>query len=54
MCLMHVCRLEDDAEALRYYQESHRVYPVDMDVISWLGAFYVKNEVRNAHIFKLL
>ena len=41
------CRLDDEAEALRYHQESHRVYPVDMEVISWLGAFHVKNEVRN-------
>ena len=41
------CRLEDEAEALRYHQESHRVYPVDMEVISWLGAFHVKNEVRS-------
>ena len=40
------CRLDDEAEALRYHQESHRVYPVDMEVISWLGAFHVKNEVR--------
>ena len=41
------CRLDDEAEALRYHQESHRVYPVDMEVISWLGAFHVKNEVRS-------
>eukprot|EP00983_Pelagomonas_calceolata_P102821 1158848-Pelagomonas_calceolata.AAC.13 len=26
-------------------QEAHRVYPVSMDVISWLGAFHVRNEV---------
>ena len=41
------CRLDDAAEAPRYHQESHRVYPVDMEVISWLGAFHVKNEVRS-------
>ena len=41
------CRLDDEAEALRYHQESHRVYPVDMEVISWLGAFHVKNEVQS-------
>jgi hypothetical protein len=29
-------------------QESHRVYPVNMDVISWLGAYHVKNEVGEA------
>ena len=26
-------------------QESHRVFPVNMDVLSWLGAYHVKNEV---------
>lgn len=26
-------------------QESYRVFPVNMDVISWLGAYYVKSEV---------
>jgi len=36
---------EDEAKALHYYSESHRVYPVNMDVISWLGAFHVKSEL---------
>ncbi len=26
-------------------QESHRVFPVNMDVISWLGAYHVRHEV---------
>ena len=34
----------DEAKALHYYQEAHRVYPVSMNVISWLGAFHVRNE----------
>ena len=38
-------RLGDEAEAMRCYQDAHRMYPADMDVISWLGAFHVKNEV---------
>jgi intraflagellar transport protein 88 len=38
-------KYDDEAKALHFYQESHRVYPVNMDVISWLGAFHVKNEV---------
>ena len=38
-------RFDDEAKALHYYQESHRVYPVNMDVISWLGAYHVKSEV---------
>jgi intraflagellar transport protein 88 len=38
-------RMDDEGKALHYYTESHRVYPVNMDVISWLGAFHVKSEV---------
>ena len=34
----------DEAEALRCYQDAHRMFPANMDVISWLGAFHVKNE----------
>lgn len=37
--------LEDEAKALHYFSESYRVYPVNMEIISWLGAFYVKNEI---------
>jgi intraflagellar transport protein 88 len=39
-------KMDEEAKSLHYYQESHRVYPVNMDVISWLGAFHVKNEVH--------
>jgi len=35
----------DEAKALHSYTEAHRVYPVNMDVISWLGAFHVQSEV---------
>ena len=38
-------RLGDEAEAVRCYQDAHRMYPANMDVILWLGAFHVKNEV---------
>jgi intraflagellar transport protein 88 len=31
-------KTEDEAKALHYYSESHRVYPVNMDVISWCGS----------------
>ena len=52
-CMLHpaapidnvLSRLGDEAEAIRCYQDAHRMYPADMDVISWLGAFHVKNEV---------
>jgi hypothetical protein len=39
-------RLDEEARSLGYYQEAHRVWPVNLDVISWLGAFHVRNEVR--------
>ena len=44
------CRLGDEAEALRCYQDAHRMFPANMDVISWLGAFHVKNEVGYSRI----
>ena len=46
LSLKSACRLDDEAEALRCYQDAHRMFPANMDVISWLGAFHVKNEVR--------
>ena len=39
-------RFDEEAKALHYYSEAHRLYPVNLDVISWLGAFHVRNEVR--------
>ncbi|XP_024356907.1 uncharacterized protein [Physcomitrium patens] len=38
-------KCDDEPKALYYYSESHRVYPANMDITSWLGAYYVKNEV---------
>lgn len=38
-------RLDDEARALHYYSEAHRLWPVDLDVISWLGAHHVRGEV---------
>lgn len=38
-------KCDDEPKALHYYSESHRVYPANMDITSWLGAYYVKNEV---------
>lgn len=35
----------DDTQAFHYYLEAYRYYQVNMDVISWLGAYFVKNEV---------
>ena len=39
------CTLGDEAKALHFYLESHRIYPASMSVISWIGAFYAKSEM---------
>lgn len=36
---------KDEAQALNYYLESYRYYPINMDVITWLGLYFVKHEV---------
>merc|ERR1719313_1716054 len=36
---------DDEAQAFHYHQESYRYFPVNMNVISWLGAYFVKNEM---------
>ena len=38
-------KCNDEAKALYYYNESHRVHPVNMDIITFLGAFYVQQEL---------
>lgn len=38
-------RIGDDVQAFHFYLEAYRYYQVNMDVISWLGAYFVKNEV---------
>lgn len=35
-------RQGDEAHSLGYYAEAHRVWPVNLDVISWLGAYHVR------------
>ena len=35
----------EESGAFQYYLEAYRYYQVNMDVISWLGAYFVKNEV---------
>jgi intraflagellar transport protein 88 len=36
---------QDESQAFHNYLEAYRYYQVNMDVISWLGAYFVKNEV---------
>lgn len=43
-------RRGDDTQAFHYYLEAFRYYQVNMDVISWLGAYFVSNEVYDKAI----
>jgi len=38
-------RMEDDATACHWHTEAHRYSPVNLNVISWLGVWYVKREM---------
>ena len=38
-------KLEDDSTACHWQTESHRKFPVNLAVISWLGVWYVKREM---------
>merc|ERR1719262_1304507 len=40
----------DETQAFHYHLESYRYWPVDMNVITWLGIYYVKQEVYEAAI----
>ncbi|KAH7352170.1 hypothetical protein KP509_19G033100 [Ceratopteris richardii] len=48
-------KFNDETKAHYYYSESHRVYPVNMNIITFLGAFYVQHELyeKAIPIFKL-
>jgi intraflagellar transport protein 88 len=40
----------DESQAFHYHFESYRCWPVDMNVITWLGIYYVKQEMYEAAI----
>merc|ERR1712125_232714 len=40
----------DETQAFHYHLESYRCWPVDMNVITWLGIYYVKQEMYEAAI----
>lgn len=48
---LHLLTSEDTQEALHYQLESFRNYPVDLDVLSWLGSYFVKNELYEKSIY---
>lgn len=39
-----------ETQAFHYHLESYRYWPVDMNVITWLGIYYVKQEMYEAAI----
>ena len=43
---------EDEAQAFHYHQESYRYFPVNMNVISWLGAYPNPNPNPNPNLVK--
>ena len=43
---------EDEAQAFHYHQESYRYFPVNMNVISWLGAYPNPNPKPNPNLVK--
>jgi len=47
-------RDEDDHQALHYYTESYKLYPVNLETISWLGIYYVRSELyeKASHFFE--
>lgn len=38
-------KLQDDNTACHWHTEAHRYYPVNLNVTSWLGVWYVKREM---------
>ncbi len=38
-------KLEDETTSHHWYSEAHRHHPVNLNVISWLGVWYVKREM---------
>lgn len=38
-------KMQDDNAACHWHTEAHRNYPVNLNVISWLGVWYVKREM---------
>jgi intraflagellar transport protein 88 len=38
-------KLEDDNTACHWHTEAHRYHPINLNVISWLGVWYVKREM---------
>jgi len=42
---------KDESQGLHYQLESFRQYPIDLDVISWIGSWFVQQEMYERSIF---
>jgi intraflagellar transport protein 88 len=42
---------KDDSQSLHYHLESFRHFPVDLDVIAWIGAWFVQREMFDRSIY---
>ena len=43
-------KANNEGQAFHYQIESHRLFPIDLDVISWLGVWFVKNKMYEKSI----
>ena len=50
LCIQVFERLEDENAACHWFSEAHRHFPVNLNVISWLGVWYVKREMYDQAI----
>mmetsp|Transcript_17796 Transcript_17796/g.54395 ORF Transcript_17796/g.54395 Transcript_17796/m.54395 type:complete len:682 (-) Transcript_17796:798-2843(-) len=52
--LGHLFGNADELQALHFHLESYRHFPASLDVISWLGVWYVKSEMydKAVHFFR--
>ena len=48
-----LCMNNDESQGFHFQLESYRHYPTDLDVISWLGVWFVKHEMyeKSIHFF---
>eukprot|EP00397_Hematodinium_sp_SG-2012_P008683 GEMP01008749.1.p1 GENE.GEMP01008749.1~~GEMP01008749.1.p1 ORF type:complete len:815 (+),score=195.88 GEMP01008749.1:33-2477(+) len=43
-------KCDDETQAFHYHLESYRYWPTEMNVITWLGIYYVKQEMYEAAV----
>ncbi|KAL3782529.1 hypothetical protein HJC23_005203 [Cyclotella cryptica] len=44
-------KTKDEAQSLHYHLESFRHFPVDLDVIAWIGAWFIQQEMFEKSIY---